>query len=152
MTYALLAVCTALVGTIVYLVYALRDEQKNNQALFAAYTVEAKTRIETDRNQLGLEKDRDSQMERADKAETELADVSAQLKATQAELAKASKESTENAAAAVKNAPDPLAELNRQLSSPTASSVPDAGNAAAGHSDQVAPAVQPAGLADAVRH
>jgi hypothetical protein len=136
MTYALLAVVVSLIGGAAYLVYALRDEQKDSRASFAAFITEAKARVETERNLIGVERDRDTQKARADRAEAELADVKAQLVSTQAALVKAQGEAASDAAEKVRTSDDPLAALGSVLASSARSDVPAVGDPGAGNGHQ----------------
>lgn len=100
-----------------------------------------KAQVQSERNALDLERDRDSQKVRADKAEAELADVTARLISTQAALAKAEQENTDAASKAVLASDDPLAALNAGLQAKAGPDLPAAGAASAGHGDQGKPAV-----------
>ncbi len=88
---------------------------------------------DSDRNALSYQQQRDTEKARADRAESELADVKAQLESTQAALNKADQESTDAASEAVRTADDPLATLNAQLRSEADASV--SSGADAGTSD-----------------
>jgi hypothetical protein len=135
-TWVAIGTLASALAAMVYAFYARGKDTDRIVKLTEDRLADGKAMVADGRNALLLEKARDTEKARADLAESQLADVTAQLKSTQAALVKAQGEEASDAAEKVKNAPDPLAELNRQLSSSARSDVPAAGDPGAGNGHQ----------------
>lgn len=123
-------------AAVVYALYTNRSLASKIADMTTATRADLDKLDEARRNALTYQQQRDTLQSRADKAEAELADLTAQLKATQAALAHAKEKDAEQVADSVRSSPDAPDVLGRVLQDSSRSDVPDASNAGTGYGHQ----------------